>query len=168
MIQSWKIGEATVTALAEYYGPVHVPDLLFPDCDRAELAANRDMLEGRFWVPATDRLVISITIWIVAVADRVILIDAGIGNGKSRRTPRANMMNTVAADWLAAAGAAPGQVTDVVMTHLHADHVGWNTVMRDGAWVPTFPDATYHIPRADFDWFEGWNARGEATDGGSF
>ncbi|MEX6508460.1 MBL fold metallo-hydrolase [Jiella sp. M17.18] len=168
MISSWRIGAATVTALSEYYGPVHVPDRLFPKLERAVLAEHRDKLEGRHWYEAIDRLVISVTIWIVRLGGRTILVDTGIGNGKTRRTPRANMMNTVVPDWLAAAGAAPHQVTDVVMTHLHADHVGWNTVRQGDRWVPTFPDAAYHIPRADFDWFEALDRRGEASDGGSF
>ena len=168
MISSWKVGAATVTALSEYYGPVHVPGTLFPGLDPQVLIAHRDRLEGRFWLPAIDRLVISVTIWIVKLGKRTILVDTGIGNFKTRRTPRANMMNTVVPEWLAAAGAAPGDVTDVVMTHLHADHVGWNTVRDGESWVPTFPGATYHIPRGDFEWFEALNKRGEATDGGSF
>ncbi|MCW4115450.1 MBL fold metallo-hydrolase [Aurantimonas sp. MSK8Z-1] len=168
MITSWRIGAATVTALSEYYGPVHVPDRLFPDLDRAVLREHRDLLEGRFWYEAIDRLVISVTLWIVTLAGRTILIDTGIGNGKTRRTPRANMMNTVVPDWLAAAGAAPDQVTDVVMTHLHADHVGWNTVRDGDHWVPTFPGATYHVPRADFEHWAEIDRRGEAVDGGSF
>lgn len=168
MIHSWQIGEATVTGLTEYYGPVHVPSVLFPAMDLDVLRRLRPLFEGVHWFEATDRLVIGIQIWIVRYAGRVILIDTGIGNHKPRTTARANNLNTVVPAWLAAAGAAPEQVTDVVMTHLHSDHVGWNTRLEDGRWVPTFPDAVYHIPKADYDWFRAFNLSGKAKDGGSF
>jgi glyoxylase-like metal-dependent hydrolase (beta-lactamase superfamily II) len=168
VIRSWQIGEATVTGLTEYYGPVHVPGVLFPAMDLDVLRGERALFEGVHWFEAIDRLVIGIQIWIVRHAGRVILIDTGIGNHKQRTTLRANNLNTVVPAWLAAAGAAPGQVTDVVMTHLHSDHVGWNTRLEDGEWVPTFPDAAYHIPKDDYAWFREFNLSGEAKDGGSF
>lgn len=168
MIRSWQIGEATVIGLAEYYGPVHVPDVLFPEMDIDVLRGLRQQFEGVHWFEAIDRLVIGIQIWIVHYANRVILIDTGIGNHKPRTTARANNLNTVVPAWLAAAGAAPGLVTDVVMTHLHSDHVGWNTRLEDGRWVPTFPDAVYHVPKDDYAWFREFNLSGKAKDGGSF
>jgi glyoxylase-like metal-dependent hydrolase (beta-lactamase superfamily II) len=164
MIHSWTIGEATVTGVAEYFGPVHVPDALYPDMDRQVLRDHRAQMEGAFWIEAIDRLVIGVHPWVLRLGDRVILVDAGIGNLKPRRTPRANMLNTVVPDWLAAAGATPDSVTDVLTTHLHNDHTGWNTRLDGGAWVPTFPKATYHMPQVDYDWFGEQHRAGRAKD----
>lgn len=168
MIHGWRIGAETVVGVAEYYGPVHVPGVLYPEMDHQVLRDHRALLEGDHWIEAIDRLIIAVQMWVLHSAGRVIMIDAGIGNGKPRTTPRANRLNTVALDWLAAAGAGVEAVTDVVLTHLHSDHVGWNTHIEDGAWVPAFKNATYHIPRADYDWFRAFNLSGEAKDGGSF
>lgn len=169
MIASWRIGDdATLTSLTEYYGPVHEPATFYPKMDRSVLEAHRGVLEGEHWIEASDRLVIGFQIWILHSGDRTILIDTGVGNGKPRRTPRANRLNTIVPAWMAAAGADFDKVTDVVMTHLHSDHVGWNTVAEGERWVPTFPNAAYHLPRRDYDWFKEFNDSGQAVDGGSF
>jgi glyoxylase-like metal-dependent hydrolase (beta-lactamase superfamily II) len=86
---------------------------------------------------------------------RVIVVDTGAGNGRSRpNMPAFNDMNT---DYLGAllrdAGITPEEVDIVVNTHLHGDHVGWNTVQRDGEYVPTFPNAKYLMPRADVEFW---------------
>ena len=97
----------------------------------------------------------------VHAGGNVILIDSGVGNFKNRAAPRMNQLNTLLMPWLEAAGAAPHQVTHVVHTHLHTDHVGGNTVEQDGRWVPAFPNARYLMPRADFDY---WKAEYDAGD----
>jgi glyoxylase-like metal-dependent hydrolase (beta-lactamase superfamily II) len=78
-----------------------------------------------------------------------------------------NMLNTLMPLWMEAAGARADKVTHVVMTHLHGDHVGWNTVMKDGRWVPTFPNARYYMPKNDFNFFKEAFEKGP-PDGGSF
>lgn len=60
-------------------------------------------------------------------------------------------LNNLIQEWMTAAGAPPEKVTHVVITHLHSDHVGWNTVWKDNRWTPTFPNATYYLPKDDFD-----------------
>jgi glyoxylase-like metal-dependent hydrolase (beta-lactamase superfamily II) len=75
-----------------------------------------------------------------------------------------NRLNTLVPLWLAAAGVTPEAVTHVAMTHLHNDHMGWNTVLLDGAFVPTFPNAQYLVPRDDFAYFKDLLDRGEAPD----
>jgi len=94
----------------------------------------------------------------------VIVIDTGVGNRKSRAAAaRMDQLNTLVMPWLESIGAGPGQVTHVVMTHLHTDHVGWNTVEKDGKWVPTFPKARYLIPKDEFDY---WKAEYDKGDTG--
>ena len=82
-----------------------------------------------------------------------MLIDTGCGNDKVREEPafrRFHQLHSPYLDTLAAAGALPEDVTVVINTHLHVDHVGWNTRLRDGRWVPTFPRARYLIGAAEW------------------
>nr|WP_231710286.1 MBL fold metallo-hydrolase [Roseibium limicola] len=82
--------------------------------------------------------------------DLTILIDTGSGNTKDRPlSPRFAGLDTPYLERLKAAGVAPEDVDYVLLTHLHIDHVGWNTVLSDGKWVPTFPNATYVMTRTD-------------------
>jgi glyoxylase-like metal-dependent hydrolase (beta-lactamase superfamily II) len=70
-------------------------------------------------------------------------VDPGVGNGKTRDNPLWHERRSAYLDDLAAAGARPEDVDVVVCTHLHVDHVGWNTRLVEGRWVPTFPRAAY-------------------------
>jgi len=85
---------------------------------------------------------------------RTILIDTGAGNHKERPGSVWHHRNTAYLDNLARAGMRPEDVDIVVNTHLHDDHVGWNTTLVDGEWVPTFPNATYLMSRADFEFWD--------------
>jgi glyoxylase-like metal-dependent hydrolase (beta-lactamase superfamily II) len=92
--------------------------------------------------------------WVLLSDGRTILVDTGVGNDKAR--PAVDVWDHLNLDYrgaLDAAGVRPEDVDLVVNTHLHVDHVGWNTVLRDGEWVPTFPNATYLMPRTDFEFF---------------
>jgi len=164
MIQSRMIGDAKVTRVLEYSGPTHAPEFLFPEVPKAErdaqVAAHAHWLAPSHYVPHMDRFIVTIQLWLVQAGGNTILIDTGVGNHKKRAAPRMNMLNTLVVPWLEAAGAAPEQVTHVVHTHLHTDHVGGNTVERDGRFVPAFPNARYLMPKTDFDY---WKA---AYDGG--
>jgi glyoxylase-like metal-dependent hydrolase (beta-lactamase superfamily II) len=164
MIRSWSIGDIRVTRLVEYYGPTHDPQTTFPDFDPARFEAHAGSLAPGDWLPGIGRLVIAVQIWIVFAGSNLILVDTGVGNHKPRPAARMNRLNTLAPLWLAAAGAAPEAVTHVVMTHLHNDHMGWNTVLEDGAFVPTFPNAQYLVPKEDFIYFKELLDRGEAPD----
>lgn len=168
MLQTWHIGDIRISSLVEYFGPTHDPEFLFPDFDRVEFARAAAELPRGHYYATTDRLVVAIQIWLVETGDRRILIDAGCGNAKSRKTPRMHLLNSLWPEWLGAAGQSFDTITDVAMTHLHADHVGWNTRHDGGEWVPTFPNARYHLPKADFDWFAKASADGTIDDGGSF
>ena len=165
MIFSRQIGDAQVTNVIEYSGPTHAPEFLFPEISKAErdagIAANASWLAPHHYVPHMDRFIVTIQIWVVHAGGNVILIDSGVGNFKNRAAPRMNQLNTLLMPWLEAAGAAPHQVTHVVHTHLHTDHVGGNTVEQDGRWVPAFPNARYLMPRAEFDY---WKAEYDAGD----
>lgn len=162
MLRSRQIGEYRVSSLVEFYGPTHTPNAILPDFQLEVAEANRDWLAPNHWIPEINRLIITIQMWIVHAGSQVILIDAGAGNQKKRKTASQNMLNTVVPQWMEAAGATRDKVTHVVFTHLHNDHVGWSTVLDNGRWVPTFPNARYFMPKEDFDHFKDLNDRGVA------
>src|SRR5258708_16735253 len=95
----------------------------------------------------------SLNTWVLRAGQKTIIIDPGVGNGKKRDYPgfgdRFHMVNTPYLDRLAGIGIKPSDVTHVVITHLHIDHVGWNTINVDGSWVPTFPHAPHVFGRED-------------------
>ncbi len=147
-----KIGAATVTRIEESHGPGFAPDMLLPDWDPAVLAEHGHWLAPRYYDPAANVLVSSIHSWLIQTPHHTILIDTCVGNHKPRpHFPRFHMRDTPYLARLKAAGVNPGDVDYVMCTHLHVDHVGWNTTLRDGRWVPTFPNAKYVFSRTEHD-----------------
>jgi glyoxylase-like metal-dependent hydrolase (beta-lactamase superfamily II) len=172
MIHHHAIGDARITGVIEYSGPTHAPDFLYPAVDQAErdavLKANADWLSPNHYVPHMDRLIVTIQLWVVRAGGNVIVIDTGVGNRKPRAAERMDRLNTLVMPWLESIGAGANQVTHVVMTHMHTDHVGWNTVEKDGKWVPTFPKARYLFPKEEFDYWQALYDKGDkAVNGGS-
>ena len=173
MIHHHTIGDARITGVIEYSGPTHPPDFLYPAIDKAErdavLKANASWLAPNHYVPHVDRLIVTIQLWVVRAGGNVIVVDTGVGNRKPRPAERMDRLNTLVMPWLEAIGAGPEQVTHVVTTHMHTDHVGWNTVERDGQWVPTFPKARYLFPKDEFDYWKAQYDKGDkGVNGGSF
>ena len=173
MIHHHAIGDARVTGVIEYSGPTHDPAFLYPAVDKAErdavLQANASWLAPNHYVPHMDRLIVTIRLWVVQAGGNTIVIDTGVGNRKPRAAERMDRLNTLVMPWLESIGAGPQQVTHVVMTHLHTDHVGWNTVEKDGRWAPTFPKARYLFPKDEFDYWKGLYDKGDKdVNQGSF
>lgn len=151
-------GGVELMEIVEFHGPTHDAQWMLPDAAPRTLEANSSWLADYFWTPRTNRLVFTYQLWLLKTSDAIVLIDTGCGNHKERVSPYQNKINTPVIDWLAAAGAPPEKVTHVLHTHLHSDHVGWNTHLLDGRWVPTFPNATYYMPRLDYDLFKSHGA----------
>ena len=173
MIHHHSIGDARVTGVIEYSGPTHDPAFLYPAVDKAErdavLKANAAWLAPNHYVPQMDRLIVTIQLWVVQAGGNTIVIDTGVGNRKPRAAERMDRLNTLVMPWLESIGAGPSQVTHVVMTHMHTDHVGWNTVEADGRWVPTFPKARYLFPKDEFDYWKSLYDKGDKdVNQGSF
>src|SRR4029078_71503 len=167
------IGDAKITGVIEYSGPTHAPEFLYPAVDKAKrdavLKANASWLAPNQSAPNIGRLIVTIQLWVVCAGGNVIIIDTGVGNRKPRSAERMDRLNTLVMPWLEAAGAGPNQVTHVVMTHLHTDHVGWNTIEKDGRWVPPFPKARYLFPKEEFDYWKGLYDKGDKdVNQGSF
>lgn len=153
------LGDVEITRVVEWSGPVHTARAIIPDSDEETWRRNSTWLAPDFWTPADDAYRCHSQTWVLRSEGRTILVDTGIGNGRTRpQLPLFTNLHTDFPDRLRAAGVAPEDVDVVVNTHLHADHVGWNTEWRDGRWAPTFPNATYLIPRADHRYFDPANA----------
>jgi glyoxylase-like metal-dependent hydrolase (beta-lactamase superfamily II) len=148
------LGDVTVTRITEYYGSVGMtPETFFPESP--EGAWDAGWLAPDFLDRENHVCVSAIQTWLLRSEGKTILVDTGVGNHKERPyTPVWSHLNTGFLGNLAAAGVRPEDVDLVINTHLHVDHVGWNTFLDDRSWVPTFPNATYLMPRPDFEF---WN-----------
>ncbi len=147
-----KIGAATVTRVEEMFDDASFKvESFLPSHDPAALAGHMSWLRHGHINEATGSLVLSIHSWLVRTDRHTILIDTCIGNHKHREPvmPQWHQLNGPYLANLAAAGVAPEEVDFVMCSHMHLDHVGWNTRLVDGRWVPTFPNAKYLFSRIE-------------------
>ena len=162
-MKTQRIGAFTVDRITESEGPFAPLAFILPGVDMDRLEAHADWLRPGF-VDAQDRLVMSFHSYVLKTPRCNILIDTCVGNHKERPL-RANWhrqeFGYLAA--MAAAGVQPQDIDYVCCTHLHADHVGWNTSLRDGAWVPTFPKARYVFSRTEYAHWQGEHQRALAS-----
>lgn len=171
MIETRKVGDVRITRIQEYSGPTHLPNFLLPDLDPALLGQNQSWMSPNHWIPHMGKLILTVQLWVVHAGDAIIVVDTGVGNRKPREgVARMHQLNTLVLEWLEAAGAHPDKVTHVALTHLHMDHVGWNTRWHDERWTPTFPNARYYLPEDDFRFCESGRNKEEGLDvfGASF
>lgn len=141
---SWKIGKVTVTRIEELLGPSFQPEDLFATWDPAVLKEHGHWLAPHFYQPSTNQVIMSVHSWLIRTEHHTILVDTCCGNAKHRpESPHFHQLNQPYLDRLKRAGVNPEDVDYVLCTHLHVDHVGWNTRLVDGRWVPTFPNAKY-------------------------
>jgi glyoxylase-like metal-dependent hydrolase (beta-lactamase superfamily II) len=155
----WTIGDVTVTRIVEIETAGGTRFLL-PDATR-EAVREIDWLAPHF-ADETGRLLMSIHALVVETPSKRIIVDTCIGNDKPRATEQWSHMQTGFLKDLEAAGFVRDSIDTVLCTHLHVDHVGWNTMLADGQWVPTFPKARYLMGRVEFDH---WRAEAEAGNG---
>jgi glyoxylase-like metal-dependent hydrolase (beta-lactamase superfamily II) len=124
--------------------------------DGALIAGLPKWLFPRF-IDADGQIDIVSQSWIVIVDGRVVVVDPCTGNGRNFPDfPPAHMLDTPYLERFAATGVRPEDVDYVFCTHLHMDHCGWNTRLRAGKYVPTFPNARYLLVRREFD---RWDSR---------
>lgn len=150
------LGDVTITRITEYFGSVEMsPETFFPESPVGTWQDNEAWLAPDFLDPGTGVCVSAIQTWLLRSEGKTILVDTGVGNYKERPySPVWNRLSTNFLGNLAEAGVQPADVDIVINTHLHVDHVGWNTYLDNRTWTPTFPNATYLMPKPDFDF---WN-----------
>ncbi|MFE1414852.1 MBL fold metallo-hydrolase [Streptomyces sp. NPDC058746] len=157
-----ELGEVGVSRVREYYGPLGLaPHGFIPDSSTDVWKEESAWLQPEFVDGEPPVANAALQTWVLRSEGRTILVDTGGGNHKARPGMPWDRQETGFLDDLARAGVRPEDVDLVVNTHLHADHVGWNTRLDGDDWVPAFPNATYLIHRNDFDF---WNpANGHAS-----
>ncbi|MGW2746835.1 MBL fold metallo-hydrolase [Streptomyces sp. NPDC001450] len=149
-VQSFVIGDVEVLRVVEWQGPFVPARQLVPGCGPEVWKEYEEQLAPGHWEPGADMAVMALQTWVVRSAGRTVLVDTGVG--RERERPGNPLFHRRQGDLpgrLLRAGVDPGEVDVVVNTHIHADHVGWNTYDADGEWVPTFPGARYLLPAAD-------------------
>lgn len=115
---------------------------------------NREWLGPNMVEPGSYRVFISFHSYVIKTPTLNILVDTCNGNHKHRPSmPAWHQLNTDYLVRLANIGLAAEDIDIVMCTHLHADHVGWNTKLENGRWIPTFPNARYLMSRVDFEVF---------------
>lgn len=155
----YKLGELEIHRAIESEVPIFDTFTFFPDATREVVEANKDWLMPRYIDPKTIEVILCIQSYVIKTSHHTILVDTCVGNHKSRPArPSWHMQNSPFIEELGSVGVHPEEVDFVLCTHLHVDHVGWNTKLLDGRWVPTFPNAKYIFSRNEF---ELWAARYE-------
>ena len=166
-----QLGAATATRIEESYEPNFDAKVFFPDWNESVVREHGSWMSPNHYDATSGWLKLSIHSWLLRVGGKNILIDTCVGNHKQRlHRPKWDMMNTPYLDRLKAAGVTPDQIDMVMCTHLHVDHVGWNTQLDNGRWVPTFKNAKYVWSQEDFDFYSKLDADPEKgpANGGSF
>lgn len=150
---TWNVGRVAITRVLETNLLLRggQPGTIIPHAKPDELR-RIPWLQPNFVTDALE-LKLCVQAFLVVTPSVRVLVDPCIGNGKHRSSPLHNMLETPFLQRLAGAGCPPEAVDIVVCTHLHLDHVGWNTRLVDGRWVPTFPNARYLFGRHDYDYY---------------
>lgn len=147
---SWNIGGVRIPRVVEHVMPFDVD--FFAEATPADVAAEPWLVPD--FVDSHGRYLMSFHTFVIETTTRRILVDTCTGNSKDRPLiPEFDHQHRPFVTDLAAAGFAPDTIDTVVCTHLHVDHVGWNTHLVDGKWVPTFPRARYLLGAADIDFW---------------
>lgn len=163
------IGNATIEKVEEICGPGFKPARMFPKFDQDAFDAQKGWMVPEHVQEGSDRLIGSVHTWVVKTGRHTILIDTCLGNHKDRHNPGWNKLNTPFLERLEACGCHPDSVDFVMCTHLHVDHVGWNTKLENGRWVPTFKNARYLFAKREYaHWETEHKTNGLETNGGSF
>ncbi|MFB7666361.1 MBL fold metallo-hydrolase [Kitasatospora sp. NPDC056138] len=145
---AWSLGDVVVRRIDEIELPPQTGPWLLPH-------ATKEVLDEASWLRPdfadADVPRLASHSFAVEAAGLRIVVDTGIGNAKTRANPAWHGLHTDFLERLAAAGFPPESVDLVITTHLHTDHVGWNTHLVDEDWTPTFPNARYLTSRAEWD-----------------
>ncbi|HEX4979668.1 MAG TPA: MBL fold metallo-hydrolase [Acidimicrobiales bacterium] len=161
----WQVGDVTITRVEEMLVPGLPIGVMFGDFESGDLERHR-WLER--YVGDNETMPLSFHTYAVAAGERRVLVDTCCGNAKPRTGLTGGMfggLDTPFLDRLAEAGFPAEEVDTVICTHLHVDHVGWNTRLDGDRWVPTFPNARYLFVDRDFEY---WADRDEEMHAASY
>ena len=154
----WQIGAVRISRVVEIEGPS--PGTFFFAEATPEKLLQHAWLKPHF-LTDDGRVIASIHAFVVESHGKTIVVDTCVGNDKPRDLKAWNMRKGRFLEDMAEAGFPRERITTVLCTHLHVDHVGWNTLLKDGKWVPTFPNARYLIGRKEWEY---WRNEAEGPD----
>ena len=157
MNEVWQIGGVKVSRVVEME-VTGGSRFILPDATRDACQSYRWMFPH--FMDDAGNLVMSIHALVVDTGARRIVVDTCIGNDKERDIPTWSHLQTSFLADLEAAGYPRESIDTVLCTHLHVDHVGWNTMLVDGEWLPTFPDARYLVGETEWRY---WDDRDPGT-----
>jgi glyoxylase-like metal-dependent hydrolase (beta-lactamase superfamily II) len=163
-MQTRTIGDVTITSIIERDGPWRTPQDMFPAYDPIVGRQHLAELDPAVFDPTSGKIVITYQTFVVRTPKHTILIDTCTGEDKGYAAP----MNFPKEPWLdnfRASGLRFESIDYVFCTHLHSDHTGWNTMLRDGRWVPTFPNAKYIFHKKEYAYWEAATRRGAHPPG---
>lgn len=150
MIQRWRVGACTISSVLEEETRGIPPEFFFPAAKPDDVARHPWLVPD--FADAHGRVALRVQAFVLELPGRTVLVDPCVGNGKKRALAFWNERSWPFMERFAEAGFAPEGIGTVVHTHLHADHVGWDTRLERGAWVPTFPNARHLYTQAELDW----------------
>jgi glyoxylase-like metal-dependent hydrolase (beta-lactamase superfamily II) len=150
---SWQVGRVKITRIVEMDLPVPA-EMFLPQATPAALRKST-WLYPHFVSDDDATLKLSIHALLVEAPGLKLVVDTCIGNDRPREITGGEALSTPFLQQLGEAGWSRDTVDAVVCTHLHVDHVGWNTMLENGRWVPTFPKARYIIGRQEYEF---WSA----------
>ena len=161
-------GDVSLTRIVEMEMPLLEARAFFPDWNEAAIAPHAGWMVPRHYRPDSGLVVIAIQAFLIRTARHTILVDSCVGNNKPRNREFFDDAEFPWMDRFLATGARPEDIDFVLCTHLHVDHVGWNTRLEDGRWVPTFPNAKYIFARTELDYWLSQSERGLMTRTGDY
>jgi glyoxylase-like metal-dependent hydrolase (beta-lactamase superfamily II) len=163
MSLKFSVGDLTIHRAIEQETSFFPALELFPQLTPELLGQNRAWLQQAGAMDEADVLILCFQSYIVRTPHHTILIDSCIGNDKQRPArPKWHMKtDDTYMRALAATGVTPADIDYVMCTHLHVDHVGWNTRLENGRWVPTFPRARYVFGKSEYDYWSEQNKEAE-------
>lgn len=149
--QSWQVGDVRITRVVEME-MTGGSRFILPDAT-PEACRDLDWMQPHF-MSAEGKLIMSVHALIIDTGSRRIMVDTCIGNDKERNVPNWNHLQTAFLEDIAAAGYPRDSIDTVMCTHLHVDHVGWNTMLVGGQWVPTFENARYLFAEQEWRYWD--------------
>jgi glyoxylase-like metal-dependent hydrolase (beta-lactamase superfamily II) len=158
--QGRQLGDLTIARAVEMVMPFD-PLVFFPETTAADWAPHVSWLKPRAMDRESGALLFPVQSYLVRTSHHTILIDSCVGNHKERPTRPLwhHKTDDTYMQALRALGVAPDDIDFVMCTHLHSDHVGWNTRLEGGRWVPTFPNARYVFTRKELEAWERGHAK---------
>ena len=153
-MKTQQLGKFRIDRVVESEGPFAALEMMLPGINAADIDAHAGWLKPLFVAP-DNRAIMGFHSYILKTPHHTILIDACVGNHKDRpERPTWHRQRFGYIEAMAALGVRPEDIDFVCCTHLHADHVGWNTRLQEGRWVPTFTNARYVFAKAEYEHWE--------------